>query len=216
MRKLMTLVAAALTLGVVVPNAAQAQGKVRSSDVIKRKDDDRNVRRVDERRDDRRYDNDCYDRNGRYDRNRCDDRYDDRYDRNDKRNGNGPAFCRSGAGHPVYGRQWCYDKGYGLGNNRDRAGQWQRVTWSDVIFRRYPRSDNRIGRAGLIDLLGGSVFNRLDAQRRYFGVNAPMQGNWNRYEGQSVLLLSAGGFPIAELVDRNGDRRVDYILLNRR
>src|SRR5687768_16589622 len=26
-----------------------------------------------------------------------------------------PAFCRSGAGHPNWGRQWCVDKGFGLG-----------------------------------------------------------------------------------------------------
>ena len=29
-----------------------------------------------------------------------------------KANGNGPAFCRSGEGHPVHGRQWCRDKGW--------------------------------------------------------------------------------------------------------
>lgn len=29
-----------------------------------------------------------------------------------KGNGNGPAFCRSGEGHPVHERQWCRDKGW--------------------------------------------------------------------------------------------------------
>jgi len=29
-----------------------------------------------------------------------------------KGNGKGPAFCRSGEGHPVHGRQWCRDKGW--------------------------------------------------------------------------------------------------------
>jgi hypothetical protein len=29
--------------------------------------------------------------------------------------GGGPAFCRSGAGHPVWGRDWCLEKGFGLG-----------------------------------------------------------------------------------------------------
>jgi hypothetical protein len=45
-----------------------------------------------------------------------------------KGNGNGPAFCRSGEGHPVHGRQWCRDKGwdvsgtsvFDLGRARDR------------------------------------------------------------------------------------------------
>jgi hypothetical protein len=30
----------------------------------------------------------------------------------------GPAFCRSGAGHPVWGREWCLERGYGLGTQR--------------------------------------------------------------------------------------------------
>jgi hypothetical protein len=29
--------------------------------------------------------------------------------------GQGPAFCRSGQGHPVYGWQWCEDHGWGRG-----------------------------------------------------------------------------------------------------
>ena len=36
------------------------------------------------------------------------------------RNGSGPSFCRSGAGHPVWGLEWCLDKGYGIG----RPGMW--------------------------------------------------------------------------------------------
>jgi hypothetical protein len=35
----------------------------------------------------------------------------------DRGRGNAPAFCRSGEGHPVHGRQWCRDKGFGLGSN---------------------------------------------------------------------------------------------------
>lgn len=33
--------------------------------------------------------------------------------------GRGPAFCRSGAGHPVFGRRWCLEKGFGLGARGD-------------------------------------------------------------------------------------------------
>jgi hypothetical protein len=37
--------------------------------------------------------------------------------------GGGPAFCRSGAGHPVFGREWCRERGWdatygGYGTNR--------------------------------------------------------------------------------------------------
>ena len=35
-----------------------------------------------------------------------------------QRQGRGPAFCRSGAGHPVWGLEWCLEKGWGLGSNR--------------------------------------------------------------------------------------------------
>ena len=34
---------------------------------------------------------------------------------------NGPAFCRSGAGHPVFGREWCREKGWDVGRDRTRA-----------------------------------------------------------------------------------------------
>jgi len=34
---------------------------------------------------------------------------------------NGPAFCRSGAGHPVFGREWCREKGWDAGRDRTRA-----------------------------------------------------------------------------------------------
>ncbi|MEJ2151462.1 MAG: hypothetical protein P8Y29_00585 [Gemmatimonadota bacterium] len=33
------------------------------------------------------------------------------------RRGRGPAFCRSGAGHPVHGRRWCAQKRFGLGRD---------------------------------------------------------------------------------------------------
>jgi hypothetical protein len=39
-----------------------------------------------------------------------------------KANGNGPAFCRSGEGHPVHGWAWCREKGW----TRDNSF-WDRV-----------------------------------------------------------------------------------------
>jgi hypothetical protein len=70
-----------------------------------------------------RYD-DRYDRQhrgGYYDR---DGRYDD-YDRDGNRgdrsgSDRGPSFCRSGAGHPVFGRRWCTDRGYHPDRDDDR------------------------------------------------------------------------------------------------
>ena len=124
--------------------------------------------------------------------------------------GKGPKFCRTGAGHPVHGRQWCVDKGFGLGNSR-----WDQVRWPDVIFGRpEPRRNLDLGRDILQDVLGSVIFNRLDARRSSLGASAPLTGRWFDAEGRSVLLVNAGKVPIAELVDGNRDRRVDLVLLN--
>jgi hypothetical protein len=45
--------------------------------------------------------------------------------------GGGPAFCRSGSGHPVFGRQWCREKGFSLGVDRRDLGRA-----GDIIVRR--------------------------------------------------------------------------------
>ncbi len=34
------------------------------------------------------------------------------------KNGNGPAFCRNGQGHPVHGWEWCRQKGWGDASSR--------------------------------------------------------------------------------------------------
>lgn len=34
--------------------------------------------------------------------------------------GGGPAFCRSGAGHPVFGWEWCRQRGWDSAGNRNR------------------------------------------------------------------------------------------------
>ena len=46
------------------------------------------------------------------------------------RSNSGPSFCRSGAGHPVFGLQWCLNKGYGIG----RPGSV--FVWGDDVFLR--------------------------------------------------------------------------------
>lgn len=33
------------------------------------------------------------------------------------RNGNGPAFCRNGQGHPAHGWEWCRERGWGNATN---------------------------------------------------------------------------------------------------
>ncbi|NIQ55246.1 MAG: hypothetical protein GWN71_18260, partial [Gammaproteobacteria bacterium] len=55
----------------------------------------------------------------------------DRDDDRDRRraDGKGPKFCRNGEGHPVHGRRWCAEKGFG------RYSDWRRIGWEDVILR---------------------------------------------------------------------------------
>lgn len=105
--------------------------------------------RTDRRGGDARYETNDRRRSERYDRK---ERRTERYDRNDRRyesrskdkngrKGKGPAFCRSGEGHPVHGRQWCRDKGFGLGDDhyydyrRDQRRYDARDRYPVVFFR---------------------------------------------------------------------------------
>ncbi|HEX6307576.1 MAG TPA: hypothetical protein VFZ69_05270 [Longimicrobiales bacterium] len=167
--------------------------------VLRRNDRDREY----ERNRDRRYErNDPWDvilgrRDGRYD-----DRYDDRYRRN------GPPFCRNGQGHPVHGRQWCRDKGYGLG--RDRYED----IWGDIVYRdrRYDR--RTMNRSVLERVLGSVVLGRFDSYGRNYYGSGSLNGRWLD-DRASVLQLYVGSMPIARLIDSNWDGRVDSVSLIR-
>lgn len=138
---------------------------------------------------------------------RDDDRYED--DRDEGRRGNGPPFCRNGKGHPTKGWRWCQEKGW------DRNGtRWDQVGWGDVIFRN-PR-DSRTGRLDqrtLGDVLGDIILGRLDARRSYLGVHSGFSGYWQPDGRGRTLNVTAGGVPIARLVDRDGDGRADTVYL---
>lgn len=203
--------------------------------------DDRYDRDRDDRwdRDDDRYDR-RRDRDDRYDRRRDrDDRY--RYDRRsgdyvdvilggrgdhrarhrdrrDRRRGNGPAFCRSGRGHPVHGRGWCRDRGWGW-YDRGPVVWYRRGGWDDVRYRT-PRVRYRHGaildERDLIYILGEVIFRRL-AREAHLAHTDHVRGRWLRPGGRaSVLQIRSGAYPMAELSDTNGDGRVDVVLLPRR
>ena len=122
-----------------------------------------------------------------------------------------PSFCRSGDGHPVWGRQWCLEKGFGLGGYRDL--RWGRTDYPDVIFRRQVDSD-RSARAVLIDVLGDVVFNRLALHAITLGFSDPLSGVWlGEPGGARVLRLDSGIYPIAEIVDLNRDQRADVMVV---
>ncbi|HEU4560814.1 MAG TPA: hypothetical protein VFS20_23380 [Longimicrobium sp.] len=123
--------------------------------------------------------------------------------------GNAPAFCRSGDGHPVWGREWCLNKGFGLGS---RSGTlWSRGTIDDVIFRRFDYG-TRLDRGGLLGVLGDLVLGRLALQALTLGYDQPLMGVWVA-EPQSPRLLRvySGSYPVAEFVDTNYDSRPEIL-----
>ena len=211
MRKLMTIAAAVVALAVAQPAGITAQGHK------DHKDKDKDKAKVTQSKSGKSHDKADKARDKRdavstvsTRRDRNDDDVRDIFRGTLRSEGKGPKFCRNGNGHPVHGRQWCVNKGFGLGNAR-----WDRARWDDVIFRQEPRSNLELGRDVLIDILGGRVLNRLDERRSTFGVTQPLTGRWVTAEGgRNVLLVNAGRTPIAELVDTNRDRRADLVLLN--
>ncbi|HEX6589145.1 MAG TPA: hypothetical protein VF039_08985 [Longimicrobiales bacterium] len=129
-------------------------------------------------------------------------------------NDNSPAFCRSGEGHPVWGREWCLDKGFGLGGDADRR-IWSRADDDlGIIFRRRPEADVLDSR-GLIDILGDVIFGRLAVQSLVLGNDEPLVGRWvassDERDAPYVLRVTAGDIAIAELVDDDRDDEVDVL-----
>jgi hypothetical protein len=123
-----------------------------------------------------------------------------------------PAFCRSGEGHPVWGREWCLNKGFGLGDYRDV--RWGRTTnVVDIVFR---RADDRatLARDVLIGVLGDVVLNRLGLHAVTLGYADPLTGVWlGEPTGPQVLRLTSGGYPVAEIYDENRDNRADALVV---
>jgi hypothetical protein len=123
-----------------------------------------------------------------------------------------PSFCRSGQGHPVWGRQWCLDKGFGLGSQQNlRWGTTRSI--GDIIFGRQSRS-GILTRDALLGLLGPVAFDRLALHALTLGYTDPLTGVWRSdASGPNVLLVNSGSHPIAELVDTNRDQRSDQMLV---
>lgn len=123
-----------------------------------------------------------------------------------------PSFCHSGAGHPVWGRQWCLDKGFGLGDYQDV--RWGRTTaLGDIIFGR-TTTNRTLAANALSGLIGNTAFDRLALHAMTLGYTAPLTGIWgSEPSGRRVLLVNSGPAPVAEVVDVNGDNRADLMLV---
>ena len=131
---------------------------------------------------------------------------------NDKQRGDGPAFCRSGEGHPVWGRNWCVEKGFGLGRQDGR--DWSRTTdVGDIVFGRRDDRD-RLDRGTLIDVVGDVVFNRLALHALSLGFTEPLTGTWiAEPSSPRILRIGSGNYAVAELVDIDRNDRVDVLLV---
>jgi hypothetical protein len=123
-----------------------------------------------------------------------------------------PSFCRSGAGHPVWGREWCIDKGFGLGAYQDyRWGRTRDV--GDIIYSRGTLGDRIMGSA-LENLLGTTAFNRLALHAVTLGLLDPLVGSFiGQPTGPQYLVVNSGTYPVAEFYDTNRDNRWDDLLI---
>ncbi len=120
----------------------------------------------------------------------------------------GPAFCRSGGGHPVFGRAWCIEKGYSLGHD-----QWRQVDFAVVLA--IPAQPGRMEHDSLQQMLGDEAFARFDAQRTDLGLADPLDARWLLpAKGPAVLQLWSGPWPVAEIVDHERDGKADFVVMN--
>jgi hypothetical protein len=123
-----------------------------------------------------------------------------------------PSFCRSGVGHPVWGRQWCIDKGFGLGTFNGL--RWGRTTDVTNIGFGSGLLTNRLGQSALLSLLGPTVFDRLALHAVTLGLVEPLTGMWvSQPTGPRLLRVNSGPQPVAELVDTNRDNLADLMLV---
>ena len=123
-----------------------------------------------------------------------------------------PSFCRSGAGHPQWGRQWCLDKGFGLGTQQNRHWGTTREL-GDLVFVRQV-TPGSLTRDVLLSVIGPIAFDRLALHALSLGYTDPLTGTWyTEGTGPNVLRINSGSWPIAELVDTNRDRRTDLMLV---
>lgn len=226
-----------------------AQGQERER---REKDEDRKERREDRGRRDRDADRDDRERRRRR-RDRggdawADDDYEERRRGERGKRGRGPKFCRNGEGHPVHGREWCIEKGFGLGDARydedryddeydrdDRYGdgrygdydrrRWRRVKARDITLDvgLFDRFTGRLDEDALRRTLGRDAFYRLREHQRRLRLRGRLEGRFDRGGGifsgdrrERTLRVRADGRPLARFVDRDGDERVEFVLLRRR
>jgi hypothetical protein len=130
----------------------------------------------------------------------------------DRVNEGSPSFCRSGAGHPVWGRQWCLDKGFGLGGYEDF--RWGRSLDPVNITYHQPSLRDQLMGAALEQVLGTNTYNRLALHAVTLGLVDPIAATWyTEPTGVQLMRVNSGVYPVAEIVDTNRDFTGDLLLL---
>jgi len=81
--------------------------------------------------------------------------------------GNGPAFCRSGAGHPVFGWEWCRERGWDQNGTRPRTRADGRVRGRDRDDERVRDRDRENTRARERDRDRDDDRDRTPARQRW-------------------------------------------------
>lgn len=98
--------------------------------------------------------------------------------------------------------------------------RWRRRPADDLVFRRSPPREKHGGFSVeiIVDILGRWGFEQLSAQQRQGGKSGRLTGRWVQAgrSGGHVLQIRAGGRPFAELADRDGDGRVERLLVRER
>ena len=98
-----------------------------------------------------------------------------------------------------------------------RSDRWHRRRGGEIVFRRRPdrREGVYVRVEVIIDLLGRDGYRRLREHQRRLDASGRLAVRWvgTGASGRAVIQVRAGRQPLAELVDRNGDRRVDSIFL---
>jgi len=126
---------------------------------------------------------------------------------------NGPSFCRSGAGHPVYGRQWCIDRGFGLG-----SASWRKVPPGQIKFGRVPQgpiNTTRLGWREVAEILTDAALDEIFGESQYDLDRERLTGEWRGgdTEGLLVFELMLGDDPVAELTDLDLNGEIDVVLI---
>ena len=118
-----------------------------------------------------------------------------------------PEYCAQGAGHPRFGRDWCWERGFSLGK------KWRRLrVWHAAL----EPPDGSVPAGNTLDLstvLSPDMFERLEKQRVKHGLNSPLTGRWLQSPYGRILIVRSGATEIAELADADSDGHAETLWL---